>query len=175
MQELHIRLVDIFGDKALSYYTLSRIERGHRSSLRVRSLYQLCTALGITLKDLKEGTAEDGSKIANIVRRGERNEYLYNDQAKAQVLSSPILDYLVTELVITSSGKTKIEEDPVENVTYTKLVIVNQGELVCHIGSEEHVLKKGDALSFNSSIPHYFENRSISKVVFQVIQNPKSY
>ncbi len=175
MQDLHARLVDIFGDNAISYYTLSRIESGHRQFLRIKSLYQLCTALGITLKDLKEGTEEEESKIADIVRRSERDEYLYNDKAKAQVLSSPILDYLVTLLTVEPKGKTKLEQDPVEDITYTKLIIVNQGTLTCHIGSEKHILKKGDALSFKSSIPHYFENTSKAKTVFQVIQNPKSY
>ncbi len=175
LQGLHARLVDIFGDKALSYYTLSRIESGHRNFLRIKTLYQLCTALGTTLKDLKEGTEDEGSQIVDIVRRGERDEYIYNDKATSQVLSPAILDYLVTELTIAPGGKTKTEQDPPQDVTYTKLVIVNQGSLVCHIGSETHTVKKGDTISFQSSIPHFFENLSDGKIVFQVIQNPKSY
>lgn len=175
LQELHARLVDIFGDKALSYYTLSRIESGHRNFLRIKTLYQLCTALGITLKDLREGTEDENSRIVDIVRRSERDEYIYNDKATSQVLSPSILGYLVTELRIAPGGKTKTEEDPLQDVTYTKLVIVNQGALTCHTGSETHTLKKGDTISFHSSIPHFFENISGGKVVFQVIQNPKSY
>ena len=51
-----------------------------------------------------------------------------------------------------------------------------QGEIYAYVGGEKHLIKKGDSLSFVSSMPHHFENHSANfKARCIVIQNPKSY
>lgn len=175
LQELRNRLVDIFGEKALSYYTLSRIESGHRNCLRIKSLTQLCSAFDMTLRELKEGTEEEESKLVEIIWKKNRDMVYYNENASSTMLSPSSLDFLVSETTIKPGGKTPLEQDPIIAIVYIKLITVYRGELTCHVGSEKHILKKGDALSFKSSTPHYFENRSGKKVIFQTIQNPKHY
>lgn len=172
------KLEDIFGDKALTYYSLCRIEKGHREAARIKSLYQICTGLGVSLKELKEGTEEEESNIVNISKSTERsgNKYIYNEKAVAEILSSKDLKFLAMELTLLPEGITKREEDPVDVNRFEKLVIMLQGELLAHIGNENHLIKKGDTLSFASNIPHYFENPSKStKARCIVVQNPKSY
>ena len=79
-------------------------------------------------------------------------------------------------LSLLPGGATKKEEDPVDVNRFEKLVIVLQGEILCHIGTEKHLIKKGDTLSFASNIPHYFENPSKKiKARCIIVQNPKSY
>jgi len=177
LKEFHKKLVDIFGDKALTYYSLCRIEKGHRDDIRITSLYQICTALGVSLKELKEGTDEEESKIVTIIRRAERanNKYIYNKKASAEIISSKTLKFMAMELVISPGGTTSIEEDPIENDRFEKLVIVLQGELRAYLGSEQHLIKKGDTLSFASNIPHHFENPSNKKARCIIVQNPRSY
>ena len=59
IRDLHNKLKELFGAEALSYRTLLRIEKGDTVG-RGSSLYQICLGLGLTLKELKEGTEEEG-------------------------------------------------------------------------------------------------------------------
>ncbi|MDD5633809.1 MAG: cupin domain-containing protein [Candidatus Omnitrophica bacterium] len=178
LKEFHAKLKQIFGDSALTYYSLCRIEKGHRGSLRIKSLYQICTGLGISLRSLKEGTEEEESSIVTIIRSNERdeNKYIYNEKAIAEILSPRTLKLLAMELIISPGGSTKKEEDPLDTEKFEKLIIMLQGEITAYIGEEKHLIKKGDTLSFASNIPHHFENPS-KKVRARciIIQNPKSY
>ncbi|NQT22278.1 MAG: cupin domain-containing protein [Candidatus Omnitrophica bacterium] len=178
LKEFHKRLEDIFGDKALTYYSLCRIERGYREDIRISSLYQICTGLGVSLGELKEGTEEEESKIVNITRGAERsdNRYIYNEKAIAEILSSRNLRFLAMELTLLPGGATKEEEDPIDVNRFEKLIIMLQGQIAAHIGSEIHPIKKGDSLSFASNIPHHFENlHKKVKARCIIVQNPKSY
>jgi len=178
LKEFHKKLVGIFGDKALTYYSLCRLEKGYRQDIRLTSLYQICTGLGISLKELKEGTEEEESKIVNIMRASarENNKYIYNEKAIAEILSSRNIKFLAMELSLLPDGATKKEEDPVDLNRFEKLIIMLQGEITAYIGSEKHTIKKGDTLSFASNIPHHFENPSKKiKARCIIVQNPKSY
>ena len=178
LKDFHAKLVNIFGDKALTYYSLCRLEKGYREDIRIKSLYQICTGLGISLKELKEGTEEEESKIVNIIRASDRpnNRYIYNEKATAEILSSRNIKFLTMELELLPGGHTKEEEDPVDVNRFEKLVVLLQGEILCHIGGEKHLIKKGDTLTFASNIPHHFENPSKKlRARCIIIQNPKSY
>ena len=178
LKEFHKKLVDIFGDRALTYYSLCRLEKGYRSDIRLTSLYQICTGLGISLKELKEGTDQEESTIVNLIHNSDRldNRYIYNEKAMAEILSSRNIKFLTMELTLLPGGATKPEEDPVDVNRFEKLVVVLQGDVLCHVGQEEHAIKKGDTLSFASNIPHHFENPSKkTKARCIIVQNPKSY
>ena len=179
LKEFHKKLVDIFGDRALTYHSLCRVEKGRRDSIRLRSLYQISTGLGVSLKDLTEGTDKEESKIVSIMRRKDRsnNEYIYNGKAVAEILSSRSIRFLAMELVLRPLGTTREEQDPLEeNNRFEKLVIMLQGEIHVYVKGENHLIKKGDSLSFASSVWHHFENRSQRlKARCIIVQNPKSY
>lgn len=178
LKDFHGKLVDIFGGNALTYYSLCRLEKGYRDDIRLKSLCQICTGLGVSLRELKEGTEEEESKIVTIMRAADRknNTYIYNEKAIAEIASPRNLRFLTMELELSPLGSTKTEEDPVDVNHFEKLIIVLQGEVLCHIGSEKHLIKKGDTLSFASNIAHRFENPSKSiKARCIIVQNPKSY
>ena len=178
LKDFHKKLTAIFGDNVLSYYTLCRLERGHSEDIRIKSLYQICTGLGISLKELREGTEEEESKIVNITRSSDRinNRYFYSEKAIAEILSSRNIKFLTMELGLLPGGTTKEEEDPVDVNRFEKQIVVLQGAVLCHIGNEKHLLRKDDSLSFASNIPHHFENPSKTiKARCIIIQNPKSY
>jgi transcriptional regulator with XRE-family HTH domain len=178
LKDFHKKLVDIFGDKALTYHSLCRLEKGRRESIRLKSLYQISTGLGISLKELIEGTDEEVSRIVMIMRRRDRtnNEYIYNATAIAEILSPRSMRFLAMELVLYPGGATREEQDPQDANSFEKLIIMLQGQIKVFVGGEKHLLIKGDSLSFSSSIPHHFENHSHSlKARCIIIQNPKSY
>ena len=188
LKEFHEKLVSIFGDRALTYHSLCRLEKGRRDSIRLRSLYQISTGLSISLKDLMIGTDKEESKIVSIIRRKDRsnNEYVYNEKAVAEILSPHSVRFLAMELWLRPMGVTKEEQDPPsaisaqgaqdKNTGFEKLVIILQGQIHVCVRKENHLIKKGDSLSFASSLPHHFENRSHNmKARCIIIQNPKSY
>lgn len=178
LKDFHEKLVDIFGDRALTYYSLCRLEKGRRDTIRLRSLYQISTGLGISLKELIDGTDKQVSKIVTIMRRKDRanNEYIYNAKAIAEILSPRSMKFLAMELVLRPGGKTREEQDPQDSNSFEKLIIMLQGEMLVFVGGEKHLLHKGDSLSFLSSLIHHFENPSHSlKSRCIIIQNPKSY
>ena len=178
LKDFHKKIAAIFGDNVLSYYTLCRLEKGHSEDIRIKSLYQICTGLGVSLKELREGTEEEDSRIVNIIRASDRvnNTYIYSEKAIAEILSSRNIKFLTMELDLLPSGVTKEEEDPVDMDRFEKQIIMLQGEVLCHIGSEKHLLRRDDSLSFASNIPHHFENPSKTvKARCIIIQNPKSY
>jgi len=178
LKEFHKKLEQIFGDGALTYHSLCRLEKGYRSDIRLKSLYQICTGLGISLKELREGTDDEESQIVTIVTEKDRenNKYIYNDKACAEVLSPRHLRFLAMELAIMPGGATEREEDPLDANKFEKLVIVTQGAMVVAVGNERHLIKKGGAISFSSNILHHFENPSpTAQAKCIIVQDPKSY
>lgn len=173
MVQLHNRLKEIFKDKALRYNTLYRIEKGLREA-RVSSLLQICTALGISLKELKEGTDEEVSTLVDIVsKRDKIAQYVYSPKAKSEILSGEKQPFLVLRLILEPDGKTNLEQDPAELGKFEKWIYGLRGKVTCIIANYKYVLKKDEALCFESTLPHYFENNTTKKAACLIIQNPK--
>lgn len=178
LKEFHAKLVSIFGDDALTYASLCRLEKGHREDIRMRTLYQISTGFGISLKELKEGTEKEESKIVTILKAADRenNLYIYNKKARSEMLTPKASSFLVMELDIEPAGATREEQDPIDAARYEKSVTALQGEIIVFVGRERHLIRRNDSIYFASSIPHHFENPS-NKVKARciIVQNPKSY
>jgi len=171
-EELYERLKDIFGDKAVKPNTIWRIETG-LTSARASSLHQLCIGLGVSLKDLL-GEIEPESRLVDIVKKEKRiDQYIYNQKAQAEILTPAQRSFLVQELILLPGGATRTEEDPIEKGKFEKWVYCLAGKLTCIVGTERHTLNKGDCLSFESNIPHYFQNNSSKKSRCLIVQNPR--
>ena len=170
--ELHKKLMDTFGKKALAYNSLARIEQG-KTKPQVNSLLQICVGLGVNLRELKEGMEEE-SALVNVVKRNKRTDrYTYNEKTYAEMLTPMKRCFLCTELVIGPRGKTILEQDPIEERKFEKWIYCLKGTFACHIGQEVHILKKGDCLSFESTLPHYFENNTDKNSSCLIVQNPR--
>ncbi len=171
IQDVHQRGMTIFGSKkALSYRTLQRIEKGQLS--KFSSVLKICCALGVTLEELIKNTELEDRMV---IRKNERlDEYTYNDKVFASVTSGPSRSFLAVELTLAPNGATMVEQSP-QHQSFEKWIYVVEGELTCHIAEETFVLKKKDAVSFDSSIRHYFENHTQKKCVCTMVQNPKHF
>ena len=173
MIELESRLKEIFGDKALRYNTIYRIEKGLRDA-RISSLSQICTGLGISLKELKEGTDAEVSSLIDIISKREKTaQYVYTSKAKAEILTTERQPFLALRLVLEPGGKTNLEQDPAELGKFEKWAYGLRGKVTCVIGNYKYILKKDEALCFDSSLPHYFENTTPKRTLCIIIQNPK--
>ncbi len=173
LTELEQKLVEIFGSKALRYNTLFRIEKGLRDA-RVSSLAQICIGLGISLKELKEGTEEEKLSLVDIIKKKDKvAQYVYSEKACAQILTKEKQPFLGMRLLLEAGGKTKLEQDPIELGRFEKWVYGLKGKITCVVGQERHLLKKDEALCFASNLPHSFENNTAQKASCIIIQNPK--
>lgn len=172
LQDLAARLKEIFGKKAIGYNALYRIEKGLRDP-RISSLGQICLALEISLKDIKEGTAEEKfSLIDQIKRRDKTAKYVYSN-AHAEILSKDRQRILALRLILFPGGKTNLEQDPLELGRFEKWVYGLKGKVTCVVGENKFLVAKDEVIAFESTIPHYFENNTLKKACCIIVQNPK--
>lgn len=171
-EDLFQRLQQIFGDEAIKPNTIWRIESG-LTAARTSSLHQLCLGLGVSLRDLLI-SIEPEFKMADLIKKDKRiDQYVYGPKARAEIISSPRRSFAVQELTLLPGGVTQTEEDPTEVGKFEKLVYCITGSITCVVGTEKNILNKGDSLSFESNIPHHFENNSSRKARCIIVQNPR--
>lgn len=174
------KLTFIYGDKAVDYRTIERIEKGDIAKGRLSTLLQIADALNVHIDEiLKDTTLEDKSlkeehaEEMYITRKDSRGGiFRYNDKASVEIISPEKSPYIAFVLQIEPSGKTKLEQDPEGTI---KFLFVNEGELTVVAGRVERILRKGDSIQINSHKPHFFENRAKKPAVAILYQNPKSF
>ncbi|MCX5695016.1 MAG: XRE family transcriptional regulator [Candidatus Omnitrophica bacterium] len=173
LTNLEERLVSIFGDKALRYNSLYRIEKGLRDA-RVSSLSQLCIGLGVSLKELKEGTEEENFTLVDVIKKRDKvAQYIYSEKAYAHILTKEKQPFLAVRLILEPQGKTKLEQDPITLGKFEKWVYGLKGKITCVVGQVKYEIKKDETLCFESNLPHSFENNTSQKAACIIVQNPK--
>ncbi len=171
IQDVYARGENIFGKKkTLSYRTLQRIEKGHIA--KFASILRICCAMGVPLERLLKDTELEHRLV---IRKNERlDEYTYNDKAQASVISSPVRSFLALEMTIKPGGKTPTEHSPAQGV-HEKWIYIVEGTLTCRLGGESFILGPRDSFSFESAIPHTFENAGTRACICVMVQNPKHF
>lgn len=129
-------------------------------------------------------------------------QYVFNGQVYAELLTRQNRNFMVHELVLKPQGKTRLEQDPLlelsqekteqikeilkgtnfetqimENYNFLKFekyIYCLKGKVTCYIGKNKYAINKGDGLSFESSLPHWFENTANSTAHCLIFQNPRS-
>jgi len=199
-KELHRFIVNDFKEAAITYRTLERIEAGDTDG-KGSSLHQICTALKVSLKDLKKDTEEE-NKPVDLVRKNNRlGRYVYNEKAFAELLIKQNRNFMAAELVLKPGGKTRLEQDPLLRLDEEKTKQIKQilsglnldapvleeykilkfekyayclkGKIICCVDNQRYILRKGDGLAFESSAPHWFENASKTESRCIIFQNPR--
>lgn len=172
------RLRYIYGDGAIEYRTIERIERGDIAKARLSSLLQLADAMDTDIAEFYKGT-EDKAKQEEILedihitRSDTRGGiFRYNDKALDEIISPEKSSYVSLLLSMEPDSKTKLEQDPVGTI---KFLFIIEGEIKIIVGNLERVLHNGDSIQFNSHKPHYFENNSKKKALAILYQNPKNF
>lgn len=200
LKELRRLMLNDFKEGTVTYRTLQRIEAGETDG-KSSSLHQICTALGITLSELKKGTDEESNPV-DLIRKNKRmGKYVFNEKVYADILLRQNRNFMAQELVLGPQGKTRLEQDPElslnqENserlkqllkesnleasiledykiLKFEKYVYCLKGKVICYIGKDRYLLSKGDGLSFESSLPHWFENPSKIESRCLIFQNPR--
>lgn len=171
--ELHQRMKASFGEQAVTYRTLQRIQAGHTKASGF-SLYQICMGLGVTLRDVKESSEEETSSVQCTRQNNSQGLYIYGPEAYAEILTSSKIDFVALKLMLKPGTKTKTESDPQGQTKFTKWVYVQKGEITCLVDGNKYILKKGDSLAFDSRLKHCFQNHSSKTANCLLIQNPRN-
>lgn len=200
LKELHRLMLNDFKESTITYRSLQRIEGGDTDG-KGTSLHQICTALKISLSELKKDTEEENRPVDFIKKNKRLGKYVFNGWVYAELLSRQNRNFMVQELVLKPQGKTGIEQDPVVNLAEEKIERIKQilkeanletpvledykllkfekyiyclkGKITCYIGNNKYLLGYGDGLSFESSLPHWFENTSKTESRALIFQNPR--
>ena len=200
LKELHLKIFNDFRENAVTYRTLLRIEAGDTDS-RGTTLYQISSALGMSLSELKKDTEEENRPIDLVKKTKRLGRYVFNEKAYADLMMRQNHNFMATELVLGPGGSTKIERDPDVAVDeeantqlketlkklnprapvledykifkFEKYVYCLRGTIACYIDKEMFVLKSGDGLTFPSSTAHWFKNTSKSTSRCLIFQNPR--
>ena len=170
----------IYGENAIDYRTIERIERGDMAKGRLSSLLQIANALDVDIAEFYKGTEyEDKTGIeerleeAYITRTETRGGiFKYNDRASIEIVSPEKSNYIVFYLRLEPNSKTKLEQDPEGTI---KFLFVSNGDITVSVGNIERTLYKGDTIQISSSKPHYFENKSKKKSSGILYQSPKNF
>ena len=200
LKELHRLILNDFKEGAVTYRTLQRIEAGDTDG-KGSSLHQISTALGMSLSELKKDTEEENKPVDLVKRNRRLGRYVFNEKVYAELLMRQNRNFMAQELVLKPQGKTRLEQDPELNLGQEKFDQIKQilkgteletsvleeykilksekyayclsGKVACYIGKDRHILRKGDGLSFESFLPHWFENISKSESRCLIFQNPR--
>ena len=124
----------IYGDNAIDYRTIERIERGDMAKGRLSSLLQIADALDVDIAELYKDTeyedksqAEETLKEAYITKAKARGGiFRYNDKAYLEIISPQQSSYISFLLSLNSNSKTKLEQDPEGTI---KFIFVLNGEI----------------------------------------------
>ena len=171
-KDLYDRQAKLFSKKeCLSIVGLKKIIDGE-SLPRFSTLLKLCQLLEISLLELIEDT--ELSDILLIRANNRLDSFMYNENATADIITSPACSFISMELTLQIGAMTKPERSPGDK-KYEKLIYIREGRLKLFIDDLEYNLKKRDSITFNSSKPHYYQNVHSRKCVCLVTLSPKHF
>lgn len=174
VRNLHLKQKEHFPPKEqLSYNALTRIFYGHGQP-RFTTLVKISQLLEMPILEIIEDTELE--EIFFLRRNKRFDSFMYNETARADIVTSPSCPFVNFELNIDPNGKTRTERSPADDkVKYMKSVYVVSGRLKIVIDEHEYNLTQRDSLTFDSSQPHYFENTFKQRCLALITLSPKHF
>src|SRR5436190_7738727 len=152
-------LVELGRHTGLSPALLSKIERG-RLFPTLPTLLRIALVFGVGLEFFFVGARE--KPLLAVVRKAERVQL--PDQPGARDISYRFesLDYPATERRFNSYFADFLPVPPEKVRVHlhpgVEFIYVLQGALGVRVGAEEHALARGDAMYFDSTVPHSYRS-----------------
>jgi transcriptional regulator with XRE-family HTH domain len=152
----NLTLVQIARSTGIDQATLSRIENGKMTGT-LDSHMRLAEVLGVRLPELYEEVLEKihGRKERAAVQKIET--FSYSSGAVAELLTSGILQKKMTPILLKIKPRGHTEREEYKPGT-ERFIYVLKGAVEISAGREKTVLKEGEKLYFNASLPHNFRN-----------------
>lgn len=165
-------LVELGRHTSLSPALLSKIERG-RMVPTLPTLLRIALVFSVGLEHFFTEPARRPTRV--VVRRGERQRFPERLGDTEPAYSFESLDFPALERVMNAyyvefdePGRTsRIHQHPGEEFIY-----VMEGRLVVTVGEEAEALDAGDAMYFDSTVPHAYQSEGKQKTRAIVVTSP---
>ena len=167
-------LEQLAGDARVSAGLLSQIERG-RGNPSFNTLVNVAHALGTPIARLVAGE----QRVSPVVRKSERRRLGISAAGEAgREMVAELLnlrpDSLLEVIRIEAPPGYSTEETPYSHEG-EEFGLVLEGIHAVTIGGSRYVLEAGDSISYNSEIPHWYENVGEGRSVSLWVVTPPSF
>ncbi len=148
---------------------ISQLERD-RTNPSVATIQKIAKVLGATTSAFFDETARNG----RVVRKRERRKIVFPGREITDHLITPSLSgrlqvlYSVIKPGASSKGPYRHDSDE-------ECALLLKGKMRFWVGEEEYTLESGDSLTFESRIPHRWENIGSERAEVIWIMTPPSY
>ncbi len=161
-----LTLRDLAEASGVSVNAISLIER-EKTSPTIVTLHKLATALGIGIVNFLP--EETGKKV--IFLEGEQHPPTRNGKALLRSLGTGLVNQTMEPLLITLEPDADSGSEPMMYPGH-ELVFCLDGQISYEISGRQYLLKQGDSLFFEASLPHRWRNEhSEPSQVLLVIQS----
>lgn len=168
-RNMSLRTLASLSDVSVSF--LSQVERG-TASPSIASLMRIAKSLDQTIGSL----FEHPSNNSRLVRFGEGPKLVHPKRQWQEELLTP-RDFSRLQVIrstLAVKGTTGPEMLSYGGASETSLV-VESGSLEFTLGAEVFTLNKGDALSYDASMPHHISNAGTTPCVIVFVSSPPVY
>jgi transcriptional regulator with XRE-family HTH domain len=154
--------------------TESFISQVERDSVNpsVGSLLKIAGVLGIHIADLFEPPAKPSGRV---VRADQRSRLTYPGFGTTDALISPNLNGKLEVIWAESKPGESSGDQPYTHAGDEECIVVIKGMLEVWVGDEQYVLNAGDAITFESRMPHRWKAIGRGKMTGIWIVTPPSY
>jgi len=153
-------LVELGQHSGLSPALLSKLERG-RLFPTLPTLLRIALVFSVGLDYFFAGARE--KPLVAVVRKAERVQLPERQDGKEMSYRFESLDYPATERRFNSYFADFLPVPPEKVRVHlhpgVEFIYVLQGALGVRVGAEEHALARGDAMYFDSTVPHGYRSR----------------
>lgn len=151
---------------------LSQIERG-RGNPSFRTLQKIAGALELRIGDLV-AAATSSEPTGNVVRRNSRTRIQFGSEGLVYELLTPDLRGRLEVLQTSVPPGFDNEGHPFRHVG-EECVVVLEGELVVEVEGVVHTLSAGDAITYDSGKPHWWQNLTDTPATIVGAVTPPSF
>ncbi|SNS29555.1 transcriptional regulator, XRE family with cupin sensor [Anaerovirgula multivorans] len=170
-QEKKMSIAALARQSGISAGMISQIEN-RKAVPSITVMWTIAKTLGVNIGYFFDETVED---LPNpVVRKDERKKILIGKSKCLYEMLTPDLNRKIEYLLITLEYESQKTRDFLNHEGEECGYVIN-GVLKVHLGNTVYVLHEGDSISFNSSIPHYFENASEGKCVSIWAMTPPTF
>jgi transcriptional regulator with XRE-family HTH domain len=153
----------------LSPGLLSEIERG-QGNPSFATLIKLAHALGVPVGRFFVSQRPEGA----LLRKGRHPRLLLSEEDLVYELLTPHMNGLFGMIKAQVAAGWSNRDVPFQHEGEECIYILH-GELVITVGDECHTVSEGDSLTYDPSLPHWYENRTAHDAILVGAMSPPSF
>ena len=154
----NMTLEELSEKSGVALATLSRMENNKMTGT-LESHNSICKALGVSIADLYREIEDESKTVESVPKRKRTEHFIHAHKARYEMLVTKPFDKKIMPLAmrVSSGGDTQEEQN---KPGVEKFIYMVSGSLEALIGTQKYLLKRGDSLYFDASLPHSFKNTS---------------